>query len=69
MESGIYKFRGLAVIAIVEYIIIWILLNNTITYNLSLLENIITGVIFVVFFGLLFFKRQVRTLVNKVLEW
>jgi len=68
-ETILTKFRLLAVISLIQSISLWFILYNHITYSLSLLENIAIAVVFVIFYSVVFAKKHVKTLVDKVLEW
>ena len=68
-ERHTTKFRILAVASFVQTMMLWYIVYNKATYTLSFTDNILVAVCVVVFYALVFAKRHVRTLVNKVLEW
>lgn len=63
------KFRILAAISMFQFIITWIIIYTNFIYNLTTLENILIGIIFLAFYSLAFAKKQVKTIVDKTLEW
>lgn len=71
VTKGTYitKFRVLTIISLFQSITLWYIVYNHFTYSLSLLENILIAITFVGFYAILFAKRHVKTLVDKVLEW
>ena len=68
-ERHITKFRILAIASFVQTMLLWYIVYNRATYTLSFTDNTLIAACVVVFYALVFAKRHVRTLVNKVLEW
>jgi len=67
-ESYKIKFKLLATISIIQSLLLWFIVY-TYAYKISPFENILIGIVFVIFYAIVFVKKQVKTLVNKTLEW
>jgi len=63
------KFRLLAVISMIQTILLWYILNNDISYHFSVLENVLVITLIIIFYTILFAKRHIQGLINKMFNW
>jgi len=63
------KFRLLTIISMLQTILLWYILNNEISYHFSMLENILVIALIIIFYTILFAKKQIQTLINKLFNW
>jgi len=69
VETFKTKFRLLAIISMIQTILLWYILNNDISYHFSVLENVLVITLIVIFYIILFAKKHIQALINKVLNW
>jgi len=63
------KFRLLAIVSMLQTILLWYILNNDISYHFSMLENILVIALIIIFYTILFAKKQIQGLINKMFNW
>jgi len=63
------KFRLLTIISLLQMILLWYIISTGFKYHFSILENILILSLIVIFYIILFVKKHIQTLVNKLLNW
>ena len=63
------KFRLLTIISLLQTILLWYIIDTGFKYHFSLLENILIISLLIIFYIILFAKKHIQGLINKMFNW
>jgi len=63
------KFRLLTIISLLQTILLWYIIYIGFNYHFSTLENILIISLIIIFYIILFAKKQIQAFINKLLDW
>ena len=63
------KFIMLAILSLIQLLVLYIVLEEGIVYHFSMLESVLVGVVGGIFYIILFAKKQIQALVDRLFNW